>query len=545
MTAGLSATADTPRGADHSERFVAFAFAGSDMVVEVESNGVITFAAGAFRSRYSVEPEAFIGRPLGDLFAPVDGDAVREALSMLCERGRLLPMMVRLADPQRTRLALAGLVVPSSGRSPRYCLTLAREPAPLGRACRFGTPCGLARASEALQGSGSEGRIGLLEILGTEAQSDKSRDAIGRVLESMAPDAYARQLAPGRFGLVGAEQNETDLSSIAKVLEAILLRQGMHVSVNTHSLAAEGSGLTAPQAARALRHALNVFASEGTRGVAKAGYSGGLAGYLDQASLQVTSLRQAIRDRQFGLQYQPIVSLLDRTVHHYEALIRPDHAFDQISNDPQSFVSLAEALGLAEELDLAIAPLACEAASRANVGVAFNVSGQSFQDPAFRERFIDLLRVSPACTAGLVTVEMTETAEIQHVEEASRTATALREIGVRFCLDDFGAGAADVRLLRALTPDIIKLDGSYVSGVEQGGRERAIVAGIFEIARAAGAEIVAERVETESEAEALRSLGAQYGQGWLLGRPAALPGLTAASLQVPKTLASTLRRPAA
>ena len=118
---------------------------------------------------------------------------------------------------------------------------------------------------------------------------------------------------------------------------------------------------------------------------------------------------------------------------------------------------------------------------------------------------------------------MTETAEIEDVEEAGRTADALRSLGVPFCLDDFGAGAIDIRLLRELRPNIVKLDGSYIPGVIQGGRERALVAGMVEIGRGAGAEIVAERIETRAEAEALQALGVQYGQGWLFGRPVPLP----------------------
>ena len=80
----------------------------------------------------------------------------------------------------------------------------------------------------------------------------------------------------------------------------------------------------------------------------------------------------------------------------------------------------------------------------------------------------------------------------------------LRSLGVPFCLDDFGAGAADIRLLRALTPDIVKLDGSYIPGNRAWRRERAFVTGMIEIARAGRAEIVAEQVEIETEAEVLR-----------------------------------------
>ena len=71
--------------------------------------------------------------------------------------------------------------------------------------------------------------------------------------------------------------------------------------------------------------------------------------------------------------------------------------------------------------------------------------------------------------------------------------------------------------------DIVKLDGSYVSGIVADGRQRAFLTGMVEIARASGAAVVAERVETEAEAEALQAIGVDYGQGWLFGRPGALP----------------------
>jgi EAL domain-containing protein (putative c-di-GMP-specific phosphodiesterase class I) len=78
-------------------------------------------------------------------------------------------------------------------------------------------------------------------------------------------------------------------------------------------------------------------------------------------------------------------------------------------------------------------------------------------------------------------------------------------------------------VLRALPTHTVKLDGSFVPGVTAGGRERGFVTGVIELARAAGATVVAERVETEAEAAALRAAGAHYGQGWLFGKPAPLP----------------------
>jgi len=157
------------------------------------------------------------------------------------------------------------------------------------------------------------------------------------------------------------------------------------------------------------------------------------------------------------------------------------------------------------------------------VSVAFNISGLSAQSATFRAALLQLLKGSSAGRDGRMLVEMTETTEIEDVDEVRRTVAALHELGVKFCLDDFGAGAADVRILRALSADVVKLDGSYVPGIGQPGRERAFVGGMVEIARAAGAKVVAERVETKAESDALRDLGVDYGQGWHFGRAGPLP----------------------
>ena len=512
------------RRAENNERFIAFAFAGAEMVVETDASGIITYAAGAFQSKFVRPPEAFIGHAVRDLVAPVDQEVLDTALALLVARGRLLPLMIRLSDSGRTPLALAGMALPARGRQLRLCISFAQPPAPLVSSRRAGaTPHALARATEARLRAGTPSDISLLEIVGNGGAVIASGDAIGRAVEIAAPDSLASEIAPGRFGLLGPGGRETDLLSIANLLEAALRKQGVDVSVAARHLSLTTKDLTPTQTARALRQALNVFARDGTEGLGKAGFDGGLAAYIRRAGAQAASLRRAIRGTQFTLAFQPVVALADRKPHHFESLIRPKPMADCSFSGPQEFVMQVEALGLADELDMAVARLSCDAAFKAGARVAFNLSGQSVQNPAFRDRVAKLLEASPARKEGLIMVEMTETAEIEDVAEACLTAEALRSLGIPFCLDDFGAGAADIRLLRALTPDIVKLDGSYIPGIAQGGRERAFIAGMVEIARAAGAEIVAERVETEAEADALRLLRVQYGQGWLFGCPGLLP----------------------
>ena len=93
------------------------------------------------------------------------------------------------------------------------------------------------------------------------------------------------------------------------------------------------------------------------------------------------------------------------------------------------------------------------------------------------------------------------------------------------CVDDFGVGAAAFSYLREFGVDYVKIDGLYVQRATLGARERGFVASMVELAAAAGAQVVAEMIETEEQAKLMQSLGAQFGQGWLFGRPGLLPGV--------------------
>ena len=507
------------RRAEHTERFVAFAFAAADLVFEVASTSEITYAAGAFRARLGEEPEAFIGRPMQSLVHPADHPSLDIAFTLLRERGRLSPLIVRLAAPDRPRFALGGLALGPE----RFCFTLAQPPAQLESETTLSRDA-FQRVSAARARDRSACEVGFIELANPESISSA---AVQQALHAVAPDSVSSELAPGRFGVLGSA-GSGQLPSVLKMLEESL-RATSGATVVTHQLALQPDGLTSTQAARALGQALIVFARAGQDGLSKAGFSGGLAGYVDQAAMHSAALRRVIKERRFELHFQPIVCFERRKLHHYEALVRPQPIKGCDSILPQEFVLLLETLGLVVDFDLAVAETVAAAAARSPAPIAFNSSGQSVQDPNFRDRLLPILSTSPGYRGGRLLLEMTETADVEDLAEAKRTVEALRSMDVPFCLDDFGAGTADVRVLRALPADHVKLDGSFVPGVAAGGRERGLVAGIVEIARAAGATVVAEQVETEEEAIAMAAVGATYGQGWLFGRAAPLPPASVAA----------------
>ncbi len=518
------------------ERFLAFAFAGADLLIEATADGRIVFAAGAFRTRLGCEPATLLGRPASAVIAAEDGAPFATCLALLAARGRIAPATLRLADAARTRTVLSGLTRPGSDGKALLCLSFGAPPptppsfapaacsaAVLGReaeerlrAARTGTPA----ASPALD---------LLELVATSPDLPGA-EITAVLLDQAGIGTMAGEIAPGRFGLLrasGTTGAAPDLAALIAGLDAALRARGVDARVATAERVALSGGAIdaspAPQAVRALRTALSAFARGGAPALAAAGFDGGLAGFVTAATSRTAALRRTLADRRFSLAFQPIVGLEDRALHHYEALLRPDPVPGSTARGPAELVTLAEMIGLTEDLDWAVFETARDEARRAGVAIAFNLSGLSVQSPTFRARLLAALDRPASGGAARLLAEVTETAEIEDEEAAAETIQALRERGIPVCIDDFGAGAAAFRYLRRFQVDHVKIDGAYVRQAAENERDRGFVAAMVDLSLTVGAQVIAEQVETQAVADTMRTLGVRYGQGWLFGRPAELP----------------------
>ena len=510
------------------ERFLAFALTAADMLLEVSPEGRIEFAAGAFQSRLGEPPEAWLGRPVEGLVVLPDRAAFDGAFSALLARDRLPPTSFRLSDAAGTPISVAGLRLPAG----RLCLTISSLPKQPLRPVFAMASAGAVRDAALRRADGAAAEVlSLIEVAGPDGRPPAGLGAVASLVDealsaALRFDGVAGELAAGRYGVV-SRGGCADLAGLGMQIQDAVRGTGLEATVETRSLplrAAADNGLTPVQRTRALRYALDAFARGGQRAVEDAGFAdGGLPGFVSRACSRAESLRRAIGGRRFALAFQPIVSIGDRAVEHYEALLRPDPEVASEFGTPGDFVAFAETMGLSEELDWAVVEAASAAARRARgARVAANLSGLSLQSPGFRARLLDLLDREPALASRLM-VEITETAEIEDEEEAVRTVEALRGRGVPLCIDDFGAGAAAFRYLRAFRVDLVKIDGGYLRNAMRSEGDRGILASMVGLIRTVGARSVSERIETEAEAGLMSSLGVDLGQGWLFGRPGALP----------------------
>jgi EAL domain-containing protein (putative c-di-GMP-specific phosphodiesterase class I) len=152
--------------------------------------------------------------------------------------------------------------------------------------------------------------------------------------------------------------------------------------------------------------------------------------------------------------------------------------------------------------------------------MAVNVSARQLEQrdfPAIVERVLHMTKVPPHA----VCLEVTETAVIRRPEVAARALHALRALGLRVALDDFGLGYSSLGHLKALPVDVVKVDRSFIAGVCDSQQDQAVVEAVLAIAKRTGVSVVAEGVETEEQDRLLRGLGCEVVQGFLYGRPSA------------------------
>ena len=263
---------------------------------------------------------------------------------------------------------------------------------------------------------------------------------------------------------------------------------------------------------RALRFTITGFLAE-TPPRSAAAFSRKLAETLEDAR----QFRQIVRDRDFDIHFQPIVDLATGAVHHHEVLSR------FASRDTAAKIRIAEELEMIQAFDLAVLDMALRTMRQPGNGLlrlAINVSAASLGGDEWAEALIRRTSINPGDRRRLM-VEVTETAALEDLDGARRRLEALRSQGVRVCIDDFGAGAASYEYLRTLPVDMVKLDGRLSNSVIADAKTRTMVGHLTTLCQSLGCKTIAEQVEDQAVADALRDLEIDMGQGWLFARPSA------------------------
>lgn len=243
-------------------------------------------------------------------------------------------------------------------------------------------------------------------------------------------------------------------------------------------------------------------------------------------------LRSAIGNQALTVNYQPIVSLQDDRVTSFEALARWSHPI-RGPIAPGEFIPLAENLGLIHALGMSVLEQTCLAILdwQSKVGddlvppVSVNLSARQFAHPALAEEIIGMIHAHGVSPSRL-RMEITESAIANVQGRASEVLARFRAAGIQVLIDDFGTGYSALSYLHTIPCDVIKFDGSFIHAIAEDHRLRALVRRSIELAHDLGMTVVAECIEDEQQAEILRSLNCDHGQGYRYSRPLTREGVS-------------------
>jgi EAL domain-containing protein (putative c-di-GMP-specific phosphodiesterase class I) len=222
--------------------------------------------------------------------------------------------------------------------------------------------------------------------------------------------------------------------------------------------------------------------------------------------------------------FQPIFRLRDQRIVGLEALSR----FPDLTEGPQHWYANAATVGLATELERMAISRACAVLRVLPSDLTLTVNASPSTLTAGVQ---DLL---PDMAAGRLVVEITEHEHISDDRRLQLAVEVLRSRGVRIAIDDIGTGYAGLEQLLRLRPEIIKLDGVITRGIDSDAARRAIAAGLVEVAGETGGRVVAEGIETPRELATVMAAGIPYGQGFLLGHPMPIAGVTGLRTHAPR-----------
>jgi len=246
---------------------------------------------------------------------------------------------------------------------------------------------------------------------------------------------------------------------------------------------------------------------------------------LRQDDIQwATRLEEALDENRFELHQQQIKPLSSQNNGtHIEILIRLRERNGKLTM-PNAFLPAAERFNLANRVDRWVLKNAIDALTtlldhREVELVCINLSGQSIGDRVFHRDAIEMLHNAGDAICRRICLEVTETAAVTNMADATVFIDQVRALGVRVALDDFGAGASSFGYLKTLTVDYLKIDGQFIKNLIDDPLNKVAVNCFVDVARVMGIETIAEYVDSPESLDQVRALGIDYAQGFYIHQP--------------------------
>lgn len=527
------------------DRFVALAFCAADLLIEADASGTITFVAGATQSLIGSPPDALQGKDFFAMVAPEDIFLVREVLASMTPGTRLDAVPVRLVGSNGLTppMSLMGYHLPDMPGSHFFAIRLGApgDRADLDETLERDEESGLLKSDDFAQyvtrqiedaherGEDLELTMvhtGDVEALRGRMDAERSRSLMRTLGACLQANSTAGQAA-GRiddssYGFL--HRTGLNVQKVTQRIEGMFRAAdptGVGIEIVSGTVKADLAGGDADDAVRALLYTFGRFCEAKGENFEITSLAENLEKLSGENLAAIAKFRAIVKQGRFEMAFQPIVTLADEKIHHFEALTRFN---GKVGDSPYRLITFAENTGVIAEFDLSVCERVLEwLGARAGSGtpprIAVNVSGRSVGDTEFTAALHALLKRHEAVRSRVI-FEVTESARIDDLPMANRFIKGLRDAGHIVCLDDFGAGSAALQYLHALEVDVVKIDGQYVRSAAASSRNRAFLKAVASLCHDLGIATIGEMIEDEKSASMLRECGVRFGQGYYFGRPA-------------------------
>ncbi len=533
------------------DRFLAFAFAGADLMLEVDADGKILFAVGATKGFTGSADGSITGKNILDLFAARERGLVTSLRTRSAPGQRFGPILVNLNEDQTSfrKAMLCGVTMPD--RPGVVFMTLSKgsiaqvaqskqernnaEDALMDKDTFAQTALEVIAASDTLGQ-----KLGMTFLDLPDAKDFKAkigvqkwegfRASVSTMLRSYAADGRtASALDDGRFGVVhGANITSTAIQKDIEALSVEADPEKKGVTAVSKSVDLGDDMLSERELAKAVMYTINQFEKQGGQ-FNILSLESGFENFIEANAQKISDFKTVINQSRFDLKFQPIVDLSTGKAAYYEALVRFEG-----NQSPFEAITFCEDVGLAPEMDLAICGKVInylvfdKNGQKKDFSVSVNPSGVSIQN----ERFVAKLRnkLEPHLKSDIpkrMIFEITESSQIHDLEKVNNFVKTLQDDGFKVALDDFGAGSASFQYLHKIHVNAVKIDGVYIMNILNSERDRSMISNLVRMCADLKVSVVAERVETLEHVNVLRKMGVDLGQGYYFAKPLDAPTYTA------------------
>ncbi len=339
------------------------------------------------------------------------------------------------------------------------------------------------------------------------------------VIATHNPDGHTARVQRDQFGILLPGKGESEVAAWCEEVEAAIRSYSYSSRYGElHCITSTAYQMVPDRLSSADeilgRTIVNLTDQEGFEPL-RADISG--AGSREEMGL-ANFLGQAVQEGRIRLAYQPVIESTTGKVVHYEALLRLFSEDGKISS-AGTLIPIAERMGFVPMIDkLVLEKIIAELRADKEVQLALNVSNLTTHEPSYFAALAEAVEQTPDIAPRLI-IELTETAAHSDLKHLSRFCAEAQSLGCQVALDDFGAGYTSFRQLKAMSVDMVKIDGAFIRDLTDNADSRFFVKTLLDFTRGFGLKSVAEFVENGEIAKMLMELGVDMLQGYYFAKP--------------------------